>query len=249
MRLPVIEGLIRRRILVNFRVAPDVVRQLLPSPLRPKLHAGHAIAGICLIRLEQIRPKGFPRIVGFSSENAAHRIAVEWDDLVGNTSEGVYIPRRDTSSLLNHVAGGRLFPGEHRYSSFGVRDDGLSVSFTIRSSDGGMSLELRGRAAQEFPGDSCFGSVQESSAFCEKGSVGFSATTDCCRLDGIELRMNKWEVAPLAVERVDSSYFADLRLFPAGSATFDHALIMRDIPHQWRSVSEMRVEPREILAK
>jgi hypothetical protein len=61
--------------------------------------------------------------------------------------------------------------------------------------------------------------------------------------------MNKWEVAPLAVERVDSSYFADLRLFPAGSATFDHALIMRDIPHQWRSVSEMRVEPREILAK
>ena len=78
MRLPVIHGLIRRRLLVNFRVDSEVMRRFLPAAFRPKLHRGHAIAGICLIRLEQIRPGWLPRFCGISSENAAHRIAVLW---------------------------------------------------------------------------------------------------------------------------------------------------------------------------
>jgi hypothetical protein len=76
MRFPRVHGTIRRRLLVNFRVAPDVIQRLLPAPFQPKLHHGRAIAGICLIRLEGIRPRRFPSMLGLSSENAAHRIAV-----------------------------------------------------------------------------------------------------------------------------------------------------------------------------
>lgn len=110
MRLPKVHGVIRRRLLVNFRVPPEIIQRQLPSPFVPRVHNGHAIAGICLIRLEDIRPKRFPRILGLSSENAAHRIAVRWEDATG-PHEGVYIPRRDTGSIISHLAGGRLFPG------------------------------------------------------------------------------------------------------------------------------------------
>ena len=41
MKLPVIQGTIRRRLLVNFRVDPAVMQKSLPSRLRPKLHAGN----------------------------------------------------------------------------------------------------------------------------------------------------------------------------------------------------------------
>jgi len=46
MRLPVIHGLIRRRLLVNFRVDAEVMSRFLPSPFRPGtiLPAGHARA-------------------------------------------------------------------------------------------------------------------------------------------------------------------------------------------------------------
>jgi len=37
-----------RRLLVNYRVDPDVAATLLPAPLRPKLVNGWAVAGICL---------------------------------------------------------------------------------------------------------------------------------------------------------------------------------------------------------
>ena len=79
MRFPKIEGLIRRRVLVNFRVDPAVIRALLPAPLRPQITGGAVQAGICLIRLETMRVAGLPAALGFDSENAAHRIAVEWD--------------------------------------------------------------------------------------------------------------------------------------------------------------------------
>jgi len=214
------------------------MRRFLPTPFRPKLHQGHAIGGICLIRLEEIRPKGFPGFLGIASENAAHRIAVEWDEPSGETREGVYIPRRDTDSWLNHLAGGRIFPGEHQEAEFAVEDDGALIAMSIRARDGRMSVELRAHESDALPSTSCFSSLAESSAYFEGGSVGYSATRDGNRLDGIRLETEGWSVRPLEVERVESSFFADERNFPAGSVTFDHALVMRDLRHEWHDVAD-----------
>ena len=72
-----VRGVIARRLLVNFRVRPEALAHLLPEPFRPKLVGGVGMAGICLIRLEKVRPLGLPGFIGVASENAAHRIAVE----------------------------------------------------------------------------------------------------------------------------------------------------------------------------
>jgi hypothetical protein len=241
MRLPVIQGLIRRRLLVNFRVDAEVMRRFLPDPFQPKLHQGHAIAGICLIRLEQIRPVGFPAFLGISSENAAHRIAVEWKDPQGQSREGVFIPRRDTGSNLNHLAGGRLFPGEHHLADFDVTDDGSRIAMSIQARDGGMAVELRAQTSDSWPTSSCFRSVGESSAYFEAGSVGYSVTRESARLDGIRLQTHGWRVEPLAVESINSSFFNNATAFPAGSVTFDHALIMRNLPHHWHQEPDLFV--------
>jgi hypothetical protein len=246
MRLPVIRGLIRRRLLVNFRVDPDVMRRMLPAPFEPKLHAGFAIAGICLIRLERIRFGLLPAALGLSSENAAHRIAVAWNDDDGAPREGVYIPRRDTNSRLNWLAGGRVFPGEHHLARFDVRDDGRSVSLQVRSRDGQMALSVAGRQSDAIPQGSVFGSLNESSRFFEQGSLGYSATSDCCRVDGIELRTGDWEVKPFAVDEVRSTFFDDASQFPAGSVAFDHALVMRDVPHEWHERKSIAVGARDM---
>ena len=96
MRIPVMRGVIKRRMLVNFRADPDVVQRILPEPFGPKLHEGCAVVGVCLIRLERIRPAGLPQIVGLSSENAAHRIAVQWKDFQG-LQKDLYRTARDSS--------------------------------------------------------------------------------------------------------------------------------------------------------
>ncbi|MEW6155833.1 MAG: DUF2071 domain-containing protein [Verrucomicrobiota bacterium] len=239
MRIPVIKGTIKRRLLVNFRADPTVVQRVLPRSFRPKLHRGFSLVGICLIRLEQIRPAGLPSILGLASENAAHRIAVEWTDANGIPREGVFIPRRDTGSFLNRVAGGRVFPGEHHSASFSVVDTASHIDFSMQSHDGVVSVRVVGEDADSLPASSCFGSLVEASAFFEGGSLGYSVTRDGERLDGLLLRTLDWRVRALSVSEFYSSFFADKQRFPAGSIQFDHALIMRDILHEWHKAEDL----------
>ncbi len=77
MNIPTIVGTIDRRILINYQIDKEVLSNFLPDPFRPKLVNDTGVAGICLIRLKHIRPKGLPKAVGISSENGAHRIAVD----------------------------------------------------------------------------------------------------------------------------------------------------------------------------
>lgn len=240
MKLPIIQGIIRRRMLINFRVAADVMQKQLPQRFRPKLQGGFAIAGICLIWLEEIRPRHMPEFLGISSENGAHRIAVYWDE-DGQQKEGVYIPRRDTSSLMNHFAGGRLFPGEHHHAEFDVKDDGDLIDLSMRAKDDGVSVEVRARNAATLPKSSLFKSLDEASAFFAGGSVGYSVTTDDDRLDGIKLKTQTWKVSALDVEHVRSSFFADEKQFPKSSVEFDCGLLMRDIEHEWVSEPDLYV--------
>jgi hypothetical protein len=242
MRLPVIRGLIKRRLLLNYRVDPEVIRAYLPTPFRPKLHAGSAIAGVCLIRLEQVRPVGFPVLLGISSENAAHRISVQWDDPSGGAREGVFIPQRHTGSWLNHLTGGRVFPGEHQLASFTVADEAGRIDFRMRSRDDAAAVHVRGFETDAWPSSSCFASLADSSRFFEQGSVGYSVISDSDRLDGIRLQTLRWSVRALEVESIGSTFFDDTTVFPIGSVEFDHALVMRDIPHEWHSIGEMRTQ-------
>jgi hypothetical protein len=237
--LPALEGLVRRRILVNFRVAPDLIERQLPAPFRPKLVDGWAMAGICLIRLEQLRPRGFPAALGVASENAAHRIAVTWMDDAGAAREGVYIPRRDTGARFNALAGGCLFPGEARYARFCVREESEVINLKLDTADGRGDVWLRARPARDLPSSSRFGSLDEASDFFAGGAVGYSATRDRDRLDGLRLRARVWHVEPLNLDWVVSSYFADRARFPIGTVEYDCTLIMRDMPHEWQAVPDL----------
>ena len=242
MKIPVITGIIRRRILLNYRVAPEVVQKLLPANFRPKLVDGYAVAGVCLIRLEKIRPKGMPRIIGISSENSAHRIAAQWEDDSGSR-EGVFVPRRDTNSKLNALAGGRVFPGVHHLSSFTVSDEDGHISLRVDAEDWDHPLvDLGIKEVDEFPVESIFNTLEESSRFFEAGCVGYSSRPSSCTLDGLLLEVADWRVTPLIVDYARSAYFDDRSIFPPGSIELDHALLMRDIPHEWHSVPAITTE-------
>lgn len=239
MLLPTIHGVIRRRLLVNFRGDPEVVQRLLPAPFRPALHDGAAIAGVCLIRLEQLRPRPLPAAMGLNSENAAHRVAVRWTTPDGEERQGVYIPRRDSSSWINYLSGGRLLPGEHHRATFAVVDRDGAIDLAMRSLDGEVSVHVRGRRSSDLPRTSTFSSLQAASDFFERGAHGYSDKARGDRLDGVRLVTRRWQVDPFAVEHVQSSFFSDPALFPAGSVEFDCALLMRDIDHEWQGAPEL----------
>lgn len=236
MKIPKIKGLIDRRILINYQVDKKVLEDYLPHPFKPKLVNGKGIAGICLIRLKEIRLSGLPKQLGFSSENGAHRIAVEWMEN-GLLKEGVYIPRRDTSSKLNAFAGGTLFPGIHHFSKFTVEesDDVFNVDFV---SEDKTSLSIKAKQTTVWNTQSVFENLESVSHFFEQGSVGYSP--DSSQFDGLELRTKNWKVSLLEVEFVHSSFFENTQIFPKGSVVFDNALLMKNVEHEWISLKKIK---------
>lgn len=239
--LPTVRGTIDRRMLVNFRVQPEVIRKLLPPYFQPKLVKGWAMAGVCLIRLKDIRPSGFPvPYYGVTSENAAHRISVEWNEN-GQLNEGVFIPRRDTSSAWQALAGGRMFPGLHHLADFDAVEHDNDFQLKMHSRDGSAFVEINARCAAKIPAASIFASLDEASDFFARGSMGYSATRNpnCC--DGLELLTSRWQVEPLDVQSIRSSFFDDADRFPRDSIHFDCALLMRNIEHEWHVLPAMRV--------
>jgi hypothetical protein len=243
MKLPRLAGTVQRRLLVNYRVDPSVIASLLPAPFRPQLVNGHAVAGICLIRLGSMRPAGLPARLGLTSENAAHRIAVEWDTADGPKT-GVYIPRRDSDSLVNAAVGGRIYPGALHLARFEVTEgeDDLHVAFRAR--DGSVAVTLDVHVTAELTGSRLFADTAAASAFFEQGSVGFSATDNPARFDGLALHTTAWKVDPGVAVRSESSFFADRTVFPEGSAELDCVLVMRQIPVLWQPLAPLRAPQR-----
>lgn len=236
MNIPAIKGVIDRRILINFTVDPDIISRILPVQFRPRIYRGKAIVGICLIRLKKIRPKGLPDLISLSSENGAHRIAVEWNEK-GSLKQGVFIPRRDTSSKINSFVGGRIFPGRHFHAEFDVKEGDGRYQIAFKSSDG-TTIAISASKSNEFNPDSIFRNLETASEFFQGGAIGYSPGGTS--FEGLELRTYKWRVDPLAVSKVQSSFFEDESVFPKGSVQFDNALLMTDIKHEWHSVHSMK---------
>lgn len=228
---------IERRLLVNYRVDPELLSDVLPPQLRPQLVDGMAVAGICLIRLGGLRPRRLPSTFGLRTENAAHRIAVEWDELGGRRA-GVFIPRRDSDSRLTLWLGGRAFPGVHHRARFRVEETEDRIRVAFDSDDGAASVDVTVEVAPTLTGSRLFSDATHASLFFEQGAVGFSPARDPSHLEAVRLTTSAWHVEPCRVINSRSSFFEDTARFPTGSANLDSALVMRKVPVLWDALSE-----------
>jgi hypothetical protein len=219
---------VRRRLLVTYRVDPAVARSLVPEPFRPQIVDGSAVAGVCLIGLQAVRPGWFRPRLGFRTENVAHRVAVEWDE-GGRTRAGVYIVERHSSSLLPVLAGGRLFPGVQMPAKFLL--DETASRFRVTMSAPGIEVAVDARLGGPWT-SSLFPTVDAASAFYQHGSVGWSPRRDGTGLESLELTSADWAVEPAEIISIRSSFFGSL---PVGSAVLDSVVAMRDLPFVWNT--------------
>jgi uncharacterized protein YqjF (DUF2071 family) len=236
--LPILEGVIARRMLLNFRADPKVVQRLLPSPLEVDPHRGHAIVGVCLIRLETLRPRGLPGVLGISSENMAHRVAIRYPASDG-MRPGVFVWRRETDQKVVELLGGRLFPGVHRYARFQVSEDQDRLAMDVVNDDGEENVSFSARVLSEWRPTPAFETFEEASEFFRKGDCGFSCTLRGDELEGMQLKMLEWAMIPMHVESQHCAFYSDSKRFPAGSIEFDCGLLMRGLPHEWHQLADI----------
>ncbi|WP_341976121.1 DUF2071 domain-containing protein [Microbacterium sp. LTA6] len=214
---------LRRRLLLSYRLDPEVARSLLPARFRPQLIKGYALAGVCVLGIEDVRPTWLRGRWGLRSENAAHRMAVEWDD-AGETHRGVYIFERHSSAWSPVLFGGRLFPGVHRKARFTIDESGDRYALTMDAKGESLAadVEVGGEWRSDF-----FDTVDDASEFYRAGRIGWSRRQDGVTLEPVVLASEEWSVEGARMRSLRSSFFDAL---PPGAAVFDSVVVMRNLP-------------------
>jgi hypothetical protein len=131
--------------------------------------------------------------------------------------------------------GGRVFPGKHYRAKFDVKEHNGNYHVAFKSSDDTL-VGIDAKVTSAFDPSSIFKDIDTASAFFKAGALGFSPNKK--RYDGLLLNTFKWEVKPLEVTNVRSSFFENEQIFPKGSVNFDNALLMTNIHHEWSSVED-----------
>lgn len=124
-------------------------------------------------------------------------------------------------------------------------DPELAVRFT--SNDGAADVDVRVTVTNSLSDSALFADLADASAFFQQGSVGYSATRQPSRFDGLELVTDAWPIDPASVVHARSSYFEDTTSFPTGSAVLDSSLVMRRVPVRWRAQPQLRASEQEAV--
>lgn len=221
-----VRSTIERRLLVNWRADPGDVGPLLPAPFRPHLVDGSAVVGVCILRLEHVRPPGLPRWAGTGFTSAAHRVSVSWDGPDGTEEHGVYVVRRDTSSRLVAAAGGRLFPGALRRARFVEASTKDELACCFASGDG-TSVDVHGVIGGA-DRSHLFASPAMAERFFLGGAVAYSPNAGGDDLDALELAADRFELVPVTVSDARSTMWDTV-------GSLDGAYLMSDVPATWRA--------------
>jgi hypothetical protein len=232
-------GRMARRLLVNWRVPIDAARNALPvggERLRPRAIGGFAVVGLCLVRLDHLRPAGLPAWVGLASENLAIRMGVEWDTTDGPRG-GVLVMHRETSSLANQVVAKRMGFGVHHPGRIVVREDRHFSEINAWGKRGEHS-HAHVVTARSIPNASVFKCMEHAESFFRGGETGYSPSMTPGVWNGLHLHLHWWSLQPMHVVAAGSAHID--RLF-GGTAEVDSAFIMRDIPHTWTPCGSKRL--------
>jgi hypothetical protein len=229
MKIPELSAVIERRLLISYSVEPEVLKGIVPPSLRLQLVNGKAVAGACFIRLGSLRPAFIKQNIGWTGENAAHRIAVEYEDENGVTQAGVYVPQRHANSWAPVLAGGRIFPGVQEKATFTVNETQNRIKVGFVSKETVFKADVETGAEWK---SNLFSTVEEASAFYQNAPVAFSPDGKG-KPEGLKLSTDAWKVEPGRMVNMESSFYESL---PAEAVEFDHVLVMRNVPITWSAV-------------
>jgi Uncharacterized conserved protein (COG2071) len=233
-------GTIRSRLLVNALVDPDEAAQRLPAGLRPHVIGEGTVVGCCLLDIVDIRPAPLPAMVGASFLAAAHRISVEWDDELGVTTVGVYVPLRVTPSRAAIAFGGRVFPGVHRRAAIELTQDGQRVKWSVeagaQTGPYSVSVDASLRDAKQSPQCEPIGGT------CISAEVGLSPGHGGV-LEAARMKPRHRSAAPVEVHCLASAFLASFT-----SAVPAPSYMMRDVDVMWTRERVPRLPRMEAFA-
>ena len=225
-----VEAFFENSIVLTFAVAKEELQGLIPRHLKLDLFRDKwAFIAVALVETSELRPKGFPKILGNHFFLIGYRIFVRYRNREGRNLRGLYILKSETDSLKMKILGG-IFT-HYNYSLIHIYKR-LENSMSEISSSSGLNIQVNWiENAPSLPESSPFSTWKEARLF--SGPLPFTFTCNEIKnevliVEGIR---ESWKPKPLKIESYKIPF---LDTFKFHEINFANAFVVRNIPYHWK---------------
>jgi hypothetical protein len=228
-----------RAVALSFAFPEDVVRPLVPKSLKIDAFAGMAFVTVAMVWTRDLRPAGFPRIMGQSFFLAGYRVFATLREPSGKRLRGLRILRSDTDKVRMAWAG-NVFT-DYRYRRVEVRvsetagatrvetlnavgERTLDITYVLGGDDADTPVPL--------PSGSPFHDWKEARRFAGPMPFTFSPEDDST-IVVIEGSRQHWEPRPIAVRSWRVGMFDESPLRDA-TPILANAFTVENVPYRWK---------------
>jgi Uncharacterized conserved protein (COG2071) len=227
-----VEAFFKRSLVFTFAIPKEQIQNLVPECLKLDTFKDKwAFIAVAMVQTKDLRPKGFPKLLGNDFFLIGYRVFVRFTNDAGKSLRGLYILKSETDNKKMEFFG-NIFT-HYNYTTTDIiqkRQNGVSEVYSNRS---GFKIKI-GDACDEgipLPVGSPFTDWKEARRFA--GPLPFTFTYDPAKekiliIEGVR---ENWKPKPVKVIDYNFTFFDHLKLADIKLAS---AFVIENIPYYWK---------------
>ena len=227
-----VEAFFESSLVLTFAVPKEQLLGLIPECLQLDLYNDRwAFIAIAMVQTKDLRPKGFPKIMGNDFFLIGYRVFVRFKNAAGKNLRGLYILKSETDSKKMEFFG-NIFT-HYNYTTTDINQIKRNGFTEISSAKSGfkMMIEVPDNENIPLPAGSPFNDWKEARRFAGPLPFTFTYSPADKKVLIIEGVREKWQPKPVHVLSYSSSFFNDLKL---NEVKLANAFIIENIPYYWK---------------
>ncbi len=228
----VVEAFFKSSLVLTFAIPKEQIQDLIPECLALDIFNDKwAFIAVALVQTKDLRPKGFPKILGNDFFLIGYRVFVRFKNNAGKNLRGLYILKSETDKKKMQFLG-NIFT-HYNYTTTDISQTIQSNTTTIVSKKSGFKIQVENTRNEKIPlpDESPFSNWKEARRFAGPLPFTFTYTPARKKILIIEGVRENWTPAPLKVLSYSFSFLDNMKL---NGIKLANAFIIEGIPYCWK---------------
>jgi hypothetical protein len=226
-----VEAYFDHSIVLTFAFPKEQIAHLIPECLTlDTFYDEWAFIAVALVQTKNLRPKGFPPILGNDFMLIGYRVFVRYTNNAGKRLRGLYILKSETDKKLMEILG-NVFT-HYNYTTTDIEQVQAGDHLTIQSHQSNLRIELVVDEKEvQLPEQSPFTDWKEARRFAGPLPFTFTYLASTKEILIIEGVRESWIPAPIKVLNYHIPFLNSAEL---NKGILANSFIIKNIPYYWK---------------
>lgn len=226
-----VEAFFKSSIVLTFAIPKKEIEHLIPECLEPDTFNNQwAFIAVAMVQTKDLRPKGFPKILGNDFFLIGYRIFVKYTNRAGKRLRGLYIIKSETDKKKMEFFG-NLFT-KYSYTTTDIFQKETKNNFEISSIKSDFKVVIDTSENEVLlPKNSPFADFKEARRYAGPLPFTFTYNPDKKTVLIIEGVRQNWKPEPV---NVMDYHFSFLKSLPLKNPVLANAFEIKNIPYYWK---------------